>query len=134
MTQHRPEPEILRSPQAQFTAGELSIWQSERLRNWCEAVLTRVSNDASVWWNVACFFRGSNAGRWLAYLRRAADLDPGNALYGRELGLLYGGVLLTAKNRRGVELGMSVEEARRELDRTSNAATLEAAVRLLRTL
>ncbi len=135
LVEHRPDSEILGSPYAIFSAGDLTPDQVQRaMRLWKSATEKRQS-DARVMWNAANFYRVYDRGLHVAFLERAVVLAPGNENYARELGLLYAGVILTAnpqsmyRDPAGADPALA-RRAAHELDNTQNAFVLEAAVRL----
>ncbi len=135
LVENRSDSEVLGSPYSIFQPGELSPDQLARaMRLWDSATKARRS-DARVMWNAANFYRAIEDRLYRASLERAVALAPGNENYARELGELYGSVILrngySMYGARGTPDPDFVRHAAEVLDTTSNALLLEPAVRLL---
>ncbi|MGE5647523.1 MAG: hypothetical protein ACM336_17230 [Acidobacteriota bacterium] len=115
LIEHQPQSEILSSP-----FGRLDQ-ESEATRLWERAL--EGSRNTRVFWNAAQYFAASDAEANLRCLRKAVELDPGNVHYGQALGTLYG--------QQAAGTGPTAAAALRELETTTNAAVLEAGIRVL---
>jgi tetratricopeptide (TPR) repeat protein len=133
---HRPESETLGSPFAAMVSGQMSEAEYQRGKAlWQEAARSHPS-DARVMWNAALYFRLHDRALYERFLRNAARLDPNNENYGRDLGLLYAGAMIAVSKQTGQRDVLNMPDADfarhagEELDRSQNAAVLEAAVHL----
>jgi hypothetical protein len=132
---HHPDSEILWSPYASFSPGQLTADEYRRARELWDRALRARESDHRVLWNAAQFFRPLDRVLYQGYLRSAAAAAPENEHYGRDLGLAYAGAIIAARRGpmqwgSGAEPGIPVPYAIEQLDTAENPAILEAAVRL----
>jgi hypothetical protein len=136
LVEHRPDSEILASPYASFSAGDLSPDRQQRAAQlWDRATRAHPAN-ARMFGNAANFYRRLDAARHLSYLERAVALAPDDIRNAQALGLLYAGAILSADPQSLYRDpgGPNADLARRAtqvLDTTRNALLIEPAVRLL---
>jgi hypothetical protein len=119
LIEHHPESEILHSPVAHFSPGDLAEADYRRaVTLWAKA-----ADNAAVQWNAASFFEGLDPELRLHYLERTAAADPNHPYALRPLAELYAMSML--------EGGPPSSHAQSALDATKNVWVLGNAAYML---